>query len=123
MSQLARSKRVSSKTKDSTNNVLPIKSTHTPESVSSTTVLPKTSARSELIEQCQDLSRSTDSINDQQWRMVSSNRNLRKGTSTNTTTNKKETIEESQTTNKTTKTNSGKMILVILTRTYSNFIN
>ena len=63
----------------------------------------------------QDLSRSTESINDQQWHMVSSNRGLRKGTTT--TSNRRETTEESQTTNKTNKTppsnNSGKNLFDI----------
>jgi len=70
------------------------------------TVIPKPS-RSDLSEQRQhqqDLSRSSDSINDQQWHMVSSNRGLRKGTTT--TPNRRETTDESQTTNKTNKITS-----------------
>lgn len=108
---------MSSKTKDSTTNVLPVKSAPTLENVpitSTVTALSKPSTRSELAEQRQhqqDLSRSTDSINDQQWHMVSSNKGLRKATTTNTVLNKKETTDESQTAAKTTKptsTNSGK---------------
>ncbi len=77
-------------------------------------MISKPSTRSDLSEQRQhqqDLSRSSDSINDQQWHMVSSNRGLRKGTTI--TPNRRETTDESQTTNKTNKTTpntSGKNI-------------
>ncbi len=69
-------------------------------------VISKSSTRSDILEQRQhqDLSRSTDSINDQQWHMVSSNRGLRKGSTT--TPSRRETIDESQTINKTNKTTS-----------------
>lgn len=69
------------------------------------TVIPKTSIRSDLLEQRQtqqDLSRSSDSINDQHWHMVSSNRGLRKGPTT--ASHRREPVEESQPTNKTSKT-------------------
>jgi hypothetical protein len=80
-------------------------------------VIPKSSTRSDLFEQRQhqqDLSKSSDSINDQQWHMVSSNRGLRKGTTT--TPSRRETTDESQTTNKTNKTttnNPGKNVSYI----------
>jgi hypothetical protein len=83
-------------------------------------VAPKSSTRVDLSEQrqhYQDLSRSTDSVNDQQWHMVSSNRGLRKGATA--IPNRRETTEESQTTNKTHKTTSnnlGKNIYYLIIR-------
>jgi hypothetical protein len=73
-------------------------------------VISKPSTRSNLSEQRQhqqDLSRSSDSINGQQWHMVSSNRGVRKGTTA--TLHRREPTEESQTTNKTNKTTSNNL--------------
>ncbi|CAF2702202.1 unnamed protein product [Rotaria sp. Silwood2] len=124
---VARSKRVSGKTKESTTSIVPVKSTpitdgvvpiqptpsipHVPPSpppaLLSSPVIEKPSTRSDLSEQRQnqqDLPRSTDSNNDQQWHRVSSSRGLRKGTTA--PTNRRETTDESQKTNKTVSNNT-----------------
>ncbi len=135
--QVARSKRVSGKIKEPTTSLAPVKSspvvngviplqlTHSPphpipppSSPPPPLRIPKSATRSDLSDQRQhqqDMSRSSDSINDQQWHMVSSNRGLRKGTTT--TTSRRETTDESQPTNRTNKTplnNAGKNISYIL---------
>jgi hypothetical protein len=101
-----------------TDSVVPLQPTPSPPPPAPPlpqTVIPKPATRSDLSEQRQhqpDVSRSSDSISDQQWHMVSSNRGLRKGSTTSTT--RRETTDESQTTNKTNKTtsnNPGKNIL------------
>ncbi|CAF3697659.1 unnamed protein product [Adineta steineri] len=113
-----RPKRVSGKAKETSSNIVPIKSTTTipvsviplqptpsPPPPPQTTIPKSSSTRSELSEQRQhqqELSRSSDSINDQQWHKVSSNRSLRKGT-TGTTTGRRETADEFQPIHKTNK--------------------
>ncbi|UJR33639.1 hypothetical protein I4U23_021073 [Adineta vaga] len=124
---VARSKRVTSKTKEITTNVTPAKSTPLTNGVVSSQSTPpslppppppapplpplpsigisKSTARSEISEQRhhqQDLSRSTDSLHDQQWNTVSSNRNLRKGATA--ASHRREKTDESTTTTKTNKT-------------------
>lgn len=94
-------------------------------------MIHKPTARPEHSEQRQhqsDLSRSSDSINDQQWHMVSSNRGLRKGTTTSNP-NRRETTDESQTTttktNKTSSNHTGKNIiyhLCVIICVMNNFI-
>jgi hypothetical protein len=89
-----------------------------PPLLAPTIAISKISTRSDLSEQRhhqQDLSRSSDSINDQQWHMVSSNRGQRKGTTTTTT--RRETTDESQATNKSNKptsVNPGKHLPYVL---------
>ncbi|CAF0749813.1 unnamed protein product [Adineta ricciae] len=119
----ARPKRVTSKVKESTSNFTPVKSTPAVNgTVSSQTTPPPTqplpslptgvskpTTRLELSDQRhhqQEISRSTDSINDQQWYMVGSNRNIRKGATA--ATHRRETPDESVTgkTNKTISNNS-----------------
>ena len=131
---MARSKRVSGKTKDTTtsvvpakaapvtDNVVPLQSTQAPPPPPQT-VITKPSTRSDLTEQRQhqqDLSRSSDSINDQQWQKVSSNRGLRKGTATSAT--RRETTDESQT-NRATLNNPGKNVSsILLDICYAQFV-
>ncbi|CAF3551098.1 unnamed protein product [Rotaria sordida] len=122
---VARSKRVSGKTKELTTSIVPVKSTPitdgvvpmltrpslphlSPSSSLSPPVSEKSSSRSDLSEQRQnqkDLRRSSDTISDQQWQRVSSSRGLRKG-STATTTNRRETNDDPQKTNKTISNNT-----------------
>lgn len=80
----------------------------------------KSTIRADISEQrqqyYQDSSRPTDSVKDQQWHMVSSNRGLRKGTTA--TPHRRETTEESQIANKsnrTTSNNHGKNISNLIT--------
>lgn len=78
----------------------------------STTSVSKPVARADLSEarqHQQDLSRSSESINDQQWYMVGSNRTLRKAAAA--TTNRREPTDEPQTAvkaNRTAPNNAGK---------------
>lgn len=112
---------MSAKTALATDNVVSPQPTPSPPPPPPT-VIPKPSFRSDLLEPRQtqqDLSRSSDSINDQQWHMVSSNRGIRKGPTT--TSHRRETAEESQPTTKTPKTtpnNTGKNHQQILIMIY-----
>ncbi|CAF3615397.1 unnamed protein product [Rotaria socialis] len=117
---IPRPKRYLSKTKEVTTSIIPVKSASITDGIvpvqptpslphisppSSSTVIEKSSTRLDLSEQRKDqqnLSRSTDSLNDQQWQRVSSSRGLRKAA----TTNRREATDESQTANKTNKITS-----------------
>ncbi|CAF4461293.1 unnamed protein product [Rotaria socialis] len=117
---IPRPKRYLSKTKEVTTSIIPVKSASITDGIvpvqptpslphisppSSSTVIEKSSTRLDLSEQRKDqqnLSRSTDSLNDQQWHRVSSSRGLRKAA----TTNRREATDESQTANKTNKITS-----------------
>jgi hypothetical protein len=97
--------------------------------ITTTTIVPqKSSIRADISEQRQyhqDSSRPTDSVKDQQWHMVISNRGLRKATTA--IPHRRETTEESQITNKSNKiisNNHGKNIynLIIVICVMQSFV-
>ncbi|CAF0885194.1 unnamed protein product [Adineta steineri] len=106
-----RQRRISSKAKESSTNITPKSNADN----NNTVIKRKSSIYSEQINPL----KSDDSIDDQQWSMVSSNKGQRKGT----TSSRRETHDESHITNKTSKvssTNSDKQTIPSL---MSNIIN